>query len=63
MAMQPRTCVVCRKPLKSTLRLRLWITRHGLDFHFICFRTMRKDEARRDARMAARFRSRPGGFA
>ena len=54
MAMKPRTCVVCHKPFMSRLRLRLWITRHGLDFHLTCFRTVRKDEKRRQALISAR---------
>ena len=56
MARKQRTCVVCRKPCMTKLRLRLWITLNGLDFHPNCLRTVRKDEKRRQALISARSR-------
>ena len=61
MAMKHRTCVVCGNPVMSTLRLRLWITRNGLDFHLTCLRTVRRDEKRRQALSATRSCSRLEG--
>jgi hypothetical protein len=60
MARKPRTCVVCRKPVLTKLRLRLWITINGLDFHPQCLRTVRKDEKRRQALISARSREQTG---
>ena len=56
MAIKKRICVVCRKPFMTKLRLRLWITLNGLDFHPNCLRTVRKDEKRRQALISARLR-------
>ena len=47
MAMKHRTCVVCRNPVMSKLRLRLWITSNGLDFHlssYVPCGEMRKED-------------------
>lgn len=56
MARKQRVCVVCRKPCITKLRLRLWVTVNGLDFHPKCLWTVRKDEKRRQALSAARYR-------
>jgi hypothetical protein len=54
MPMGKRTCVVCSEPVITKFGFRLWLTRNGLDFHPRCLRTVRKDEKRRQALIAAR---------